>query len=179
MRTWYPPAAALRSFRYFLAPQLPRREERDEKRSSPFLGRSSTDHCLRAFIAHLIGTPRPAISPADVRVFTTPPPQAEQIALLDAHSDSVFGPGGQKAIDKVIDRLKTQAAQLGANGIVLGDVSDRQTGSIGTGVGSGSYSGNSAVGVGVGGSLGIYKKSGKATAIYVPPSGSGSDGVQK
>jgi hypothetical protein len=127
----------------------------------------------------LIGTPRPAISPADVRVFTTPPPQAEQIALLDAHSDSVFGPGGQKAIDKVIDRLKTQAAQLGANGIVLGDVSDRQTGSIGTGVGSGSYSGNSAVGVGVGGSLGIYKKSGKATAIYVPPSGSGSDGVQK
>jgi hypothetical protein len=53
----------------------------------------------------LIGTPRPAISPADVRVFTTPPPQAEQIALLDAHSDSVFGPGGQKAIDKVIDRL--------------------------------------------------------------------------
>jgi hypothetical protein len=39
--------------------------------------------------------------------------------------------------------------------------------------------GNSAVGVGVGGSLGIYKKSGKATAIYVPPSGSGSDGVQK
>src|ERR1700733_10745986 len=127
----------------------------------------------------LSGTPRPAISPADVRVFTTPPPQAEQIALLDAHSDSVFGPGGQKAIDKVIDRLKTQAAQLGANGIVLGDVSDRQTGSIGTGVGSGSYSGNSAVGVGVGGSLGIYKKSGKATAIYVPPSGSGSDGVQK
>jgi hypothetical protein len=118
----------------------------------------------------LIGTPRPAISPLDVKVYTAPPPQAQQIALLDAHSDSVFGPGGQKAIDKLIERLKTEAAQLGANGIVLGDVSDRQTGSIGTGVGSNSYSGNSAVGVGVGGSLGIYKKSGKATAIFVPPS---------
>jgi len=110
-------------------------------------------------------------------VYTAPPPQAQQIALLDAHSDSVFGAGGQKSIDKVIERLKTQAAQLGANGIVLGDVSDRQTGSIGTGVGSSSYSGNSAVGVGVGGSLGIYKKSGKATAIYVPPSDSGGGGV--
>lgn len=117
----------------------------------------------------LVGTPRPAISPTEVKVYTAPPPQAQQIALLDAHSDSVFGPGGQKSIDKVIDRLKVQAAQLGANGIVLGDVSDRQTGSIGTGVGSDSYSGNSAVGVGVGGSLGIYKKTGKATAVYVPP----------
>jgi hypothetical protein len=124
----------------------------------------------------LIGTPRPATSPADVKVYTAPPPQAQQIALLDAHSDSVFGPGGQKGVDKVIERLKTQAAQLGANGIVLGDLSDRQTGSIGTGVGSSSYSGNSAVGVGVGGSLGIYKKSGKATAIYVPPSDSSGGG---
>jgi hypothetical protein len=121
----------------------------------------------------LVGTPRPAISPLDVKVYTAPPPQAQQIALLDAHSDSVFGPGGQKTIDKVIERLKTEAAHLGANGIVLGDVSDRQTGSIGSGVGSSSYSGNSAVGVGVGGSLGIYKKSGKATAIYVPPTDSG------
>jgi hypothetical protein len=124
----------------------------------------------------LIGTPRPAISPTDVKVYTTPPPEAQQIALLDAHSDSVFGPGGQKSIDKLIERLKTQAAQLGANGIVLGDVSDRQTGAIGTGVGSSSYSGNSAVGVGVGGSVGIYKKSGKATAVYVPPSDSGGGG---
>lgn len=121
----------------------------------------------------LVGTPRPAISPLDVKVYSTPPPLAQEIALLDAHSDSVLGAGGQKAIDKVIDRLKSQAAQLGANGIVLGDVSDRQTGSIGTGVGSSSSSGNSAVGVGLGGSLGIYKKSAKATAIYVPPSDSG------
>jgi hypothetical protein len=53
--------------------------------------------------------------------------------------------------------------------VLLGDVADRQTGSIGTGVGSDSYSRNSSVGVGVGGSLGIYKKTGKGTAIYVAP----------
>jgi hypothetical protein len=117
----------------------------------------------------LTGTPRPAIAPTDVKIYTAPPPQAQEIALLDAHSSSVFAPGGQKSIDKVVERLKAEAAQLGANGIILGDVSDRQTGSVGTGVGSDSYSRNSAVGVGVNGSLGIYKKTGKATAIYVPP----------
>jgi hypothetical protein len=117
----------------------------------------------------LTGTARPAISPANVKIYTTPPPNFQEIALLDAHSSSMFGAGGQKSIDKVIERLKEQAAQLGANGIILGDIADRQTGSLGTGVGSGSYSGNSAVGVGVGGSLGIYKKTGKGTAIYVPP----------
>lgn len=117
----------------------------------------------------LTGTPRPAISPSEVKIYSTPPPQYQEIALLDAHSSSAFGPGGQKSIDKVIERLKVEAAQLGANGIILGDVADRQTGSLGTGVGSDSYSRNSAVGVGVGGSLGIYKKTGKGTAIYVPP----------
>lgn len=117
----------------------------------------------------LTGAVRAPISPSEVKIYSTPPPQYQEIALLDASSKSVFQPGGQKAIDKVIERLKAQAAQLGANGVILGDIADRQTGSLGTGVGSDSYSGNTAVGVGVGGSLGIYKKTGKGTAIYVPP----------
>jgi hypothetical protein len=117
----------------------------------------------------LTGTARAPISPADVKIYSTPPPNFEEVALLDASSKSAFGPGGQKSIDKVIERLKAQAAQLGANGVILGDVSDRETGSLGTGVGSDSYSGHSAVGVGIGGSLGIYKKSAKGRAIFVPP----------
>jgi hypothetical protein len=117
----------------------------------------------------LTGTPRPPISPAEVKIYSTPPPQYQEIALLDASASSAFGPGGQKTVDKLIERLKIQAAQLGANGVILGDVADRQTGSLGTGVGSDSYSRNSAVGVGVGGSLGLYKKTGKGTAIFVPP----------
>ena len=117
----------------------------------------------------LTGTARPPISPADVKVYSTPPPHFEEIALLDATSKSAFGTGGQKSIDKVIERLKIEAAKLGANGILLGDISDKQTGSLGTGVGSDSYSRSSSVGVGVGGSLGIYKKTGKGTAIFVSP----------
>ncbi len=88
--------------------------------------------------------------------------------MLYASSDSVLGTGGQKSVDKVIERLKLEAAKLGANGVVLEGFRDSETGSLGTGVGSESFSGHSAVGVGVGGSLGIHKKTGHRDAIYVP-----------
>ena len=88
----------------------------------------------------------------------------------------MFGTGGQASVDKVIQRLKEEAAKLGANGIILEGMSDQQTGSIGGGSGSASASGNTAVGVGMGGSLGIFKKTGQARAIYVPPGASTTPG---
>jgi hypothetical protein len=116
----------------------------------------------------LVGQARPPITPDQVRIYSRPPANFQEIAVLDASSKSAFGTGGQKSVDKVIERLKIEAAKLGANGVILEGFRDSQTGSIGTGVGSDSYSGNSAVGVGVGGSLGIYKKTGHGDAIYVP-----------
>jgi hypothetical protein len=117
----------------------------------------------------LTGAARAPISPDQVKIYSYPPPIYDEIAILDASSNSVFAPGGQRALDKVIERLKAQAAQLGANGVILEGFMDNQTGAIGSGVGSDSYSRNSSVGVGVGGSLGIFKKTGKGRAIYVPP----------
>ena len=120
----------------------------------------------------LVGKARPPISPEQVKIYThVPDTSFEEIAVLDASSKSAFGTGGQKTVDKVIERLKVEAAKLGANGVILEGFSDSETGSIGTGVGSDSYGNHSAVGVGVGGSLGIYKKTGHGDAIYVPPSG--------
>jgi len=81
----------------------------------------------------------------------------------------MFGAGGQSTVDKVIQRLKEEAAKLGANGVILEGMSDQQTGSLGGGSGSTSFSGNSAVGVGLGASLGIFKKSAQARAIFVAP----------
>src|ERR1700679_3646260 len=121
----------------------------------------------------ITGSPRPAISPADVRIYSHPPAVFEEIAILNASKNSAFTTGGQKTVDKVIEGLKEEAAKLGANGIILEGFSDRQTGAVGSGVDSASVSRNSAVGVGVGGSLGIYKKTGHGRAIFVPP-GSGS-----
>jgi hypothetical protein len=117
----------------------------------------------------LVGTARPPISPTEVKIYSSPPANYQEIAVLGASSKSAFGAGGQKSIDKVVERLKIEAAKLGANGVILEGFQDSQTGSIGTGVGSDSYSSHSAVGVGVGGSLGIFKKTGHGDAIYVPP----------
>jgi hypothetical protein len=117
----------------------------------------------------LVGTAHPPISPAEVKLYLQPPPTFEQIAILNASSNSMFGTGGQGSVDKVIQRLKEEAAKVGANGIILEGMSDRETGSLGGGSGSTSSSGNSAVGVGVGGSLGIFKKTAQGRAIFVPP----------
>jgi hypothetical protein len=117
----------------------------------------------------LVGTARAPISPDQVKIYSSAPPVFDEIAILNASSKSVFAPGGQRAMDQVVARLKAEAAQLGANGVILEGFIDNQTGSIGTGVGSDSYSRNSSVGVGVGGSLGIFKKTGQGRAIYVPP----------
>src|SRR6202051_5410391 len=106
----------------------------------------------------LVGTARPPISPSEVKVHLQPPPSFEQIAILNASANSMFGTGGQGSVDKVIQRLKEEAAKLGANGIILEGMSDRVTGSLGGGSGSSSYSGNSAVGLGGGGALGVFKK---------------------
>lgn len=103
-------------------------------------------------------------------VYSQAPPQRyEEIAILNASSKSMFNAGGQRTTDKVVERLKIEAAQLGANGVILEGFDQTQSGSIGTGVGSDSYSRHGSVGVGVGGSLGIFKTTGKARAIYVLP----------
>lgn len=117
----------------------------------------------------LVGTARTPISVAEVKVYSHAPPAFEEVAILNASSKSVFQAGGQRAIDKVIARLKEQAAKLGANGIILEEFSDTETGSLGTGVGSDSSTHNSSISLGVGGSVGIFKKTGKGRAIYVPP----------
>src|SRR5580692_10775959 len=84
----------------------------------------------------LTGTARPPITPDQVKIYSSPPPNYQEIAVLDASSKSAFGTGGQKSVDKVVERLKIEAAKLGANGVILEGFSESEAGSIGTGVGS-------------------------------------------
>jgi hypothetical protein len=116
----------------------------------------------------LVGPARAPIPVEQVVIYQQPPPNSTDVAVLKASSHSVFTPGGPAATDTVVQRLKVRAAQLGANGLVLQGFSDAQTASLGTGVGSESYSRSSAVGVGASGSFGIFKKTGEALAIFVP-----------
>jgi hypothetical protein len=116
----------------------------------------------------LTGAPRAPISPAGVRVYTQAPESFEEIALLGASRKSVSGAGGERAIAKMIEGMRAQAAGLGANGLLLEDFSDADAIAIGTGVGTQTYTHNASINVGVGGSLGVVRKMAKARAIFVP-----------
>jgi len=122
----------------------------------------------------LLGTPRPPIAPDQVRVYAQPPAHYEQIASINANSSASLALTGQQNMDKALERMKAEAAKLGANGILLQGVSDAQTGSIGTGVGSSSYGSHSSVGGGVGGSFALTSKVTQGLAIYVPPDQGGA-----
>jgi hypothetical protein len=113
----------------------------------------------------LVGTPRTPLSPEDVKVYLQPPAKYEEIATIDASSRGTPVFTDQRKMDRVIARLKEEAAKLGANGILLEGTSERQAGGIG--LGTGSVSGNSAIGIG--GSFGIIIKTGNGIAIYVAP----------
>src|ERR1700676_1273225 len=94
----------------------------------------------------LVGTARPPISPSEVKLYLQPPPSFQEVAILNASANSMFGAGGQGSVDKVVQRLKEQAAKLGANGIILEGMSDRVTGSLGGGSGSSPFLGKLARG---------------------------------
>ncbi|HYL01450.1 MAG TPA: hypothetical protein VEU78_09645 [Steroidobacteraceae bacterium] len=117
----------------------------------------------------LIGTARPPVAPESVRVYYKPPPKYEEIASVNASSQGSLALTSQQNMDKAIQRLKAEAARLGANGILLQTVYDTQSGSIGAGGGGASYGPNSATGVGVGGSFALTSKVVQGLAIYVPP----------
>lgn len=116
----------------------------------------------------LTGVPRLPISPDTVRVYTQAPQNFEEIAVLGASRKSVSSAGGERAIVKMIEAMRVQAAQLGANGLLLEDFSDSDPIAIGTGVSSQTYTHNSSIDIGLGGSIGVVKKIARARAIFVP-----------
>jgi hypothetical protein len=115
----------------------------------------------------LTGSPRAPLPAGDVRVYTQAPQSFEEIAVLRASRQSVSTGGGERAIEKMIDTMKSQAAGLGANGLLLEDLSDANGLALGTGVGTQTYTHNASIDVGVGGSLGLVKKTASARAIFV------------
>lgn len=117
----------------------------------------------------LVGQARGSISPDQVQVYLQPPAQFEEIALVESSSRGSFAITAQARMDKVIERLKKEAALLGANGIVIQDVADQSSGSIGSGFATATASGSTTHVVGTGISTTILSKGGSAIAIYVPP----------
>jgi hypothetical protein len=116
----------------------------------------------------MIGKARPPISADAVQVYFRPPDgRYEEIARLDSSSQMSFAFTAQGKTDAVINRLKAEAAKLGANGVLLEGMGDQPSGAVGTGGGGASYGGGSSYGGGVGLSVGMSRKVGGGVAIYV------------
>ena len=76
-------------------------------------------------VSHIVvGNKREATSPTDVKVYLDYPESYEKIALVDAGSnfsfkDPVIFFAWQSKMNKALERLKIEAASLGANGILI------------------------------------------------------------
>src|SRR5213076_758522 len=66
----------------------------------------------------MIGSAYPPIAPEQVHIYYQPPAHYREVALLETHSGS-FTYGEQHKMDAVLNNLRTQAAKLGANGVLF------------------------------------------------------------
>lgn len=75
----------------------------------------------------IVGEQRPAIHPNEVQVYTStnPPEQYEEIAILTNEDAGGWVQTQQNKTNRLITKLKAQAAELGANGIILTNISNR------------------------------------------------------
>ena len=112
----------------------------------------------------LVGRARPPIPPEQVRLYLEPPPVYEDVAILEASNAASWAVTDQQKTDKVVARMKAEAARLGANGIVVRGVGNQYAGSIGF---ANAWAGGGSA-WGVGSSSALYDKVGSGLAIYVP-----------
>tara|TARA_B100000902_G_scaffold40372_2_gene48008 strand:+ start:48 stop:413 length:366 start_codon:yes stop_codon:yes gene_type:complete len=76
-------------------------------------------------VSHIIvGEKRDPISPENVKIYLDYPKSYEKIALIDAGSNFSFDDPAllftwQDKMNKATDRLKNEAANLGANGVLI------------------------------------------------------------
>ena len=109
----------------------------------------------------MVGNARAPIPVSEVKIYLHAPAKYEEIAIIDASSKASFSFGDQAKMEKVIARLKEEAASLGANGILFqGEGSEASAGTVYTGA----TNGNMGFGVGV---SPIHKKA-SGIAIFVP-----------
>jgi hypothetical protein len=78
----------------------------------------------------LVGVRRDSIDASEVRLYIDLPDHYEKVALLSSESRNAFA-SDQGLTDAAIQRLKAEAAKLGANGILLNGVGNYEIGATG------------------------------------------------
>lgn len=77
----------------------------------------------------ITGTKRSAISPNEVKIYLDPPAKYESIGIIEVSSDIIFS--RQTAQDKAMEALKSRAAKVGANGVLLTNTGSQSVGTAG------------------------------------------------
>lgn len=107
------------------------------------------------------GETRPPTEASQVKLYTSPPANYQEIAIVSADSRNDFMTS-QALADAAIERLKKEAAKVGANGVILESAGDKVLGSSGSAIGlQPSYA--------VGSSVVRTGKQVKGRAIFVSP----------
>jgi hypothetical protein len=115
----------------------------------------------------MLAPARPAISPAAVRIYQIPPRHYQQIAIINSSAGTTWIFPNHGSLDEAIADLRTEAAALGANGVLLQEVYDQPVGGLSVGGGGFGYGHHGFYGGG--GSVGgpLINRRVQAIAIYV------------
>jgi hypothetical protein len=111
----------------------------------------------------VVGQTHQRISPDQVKVYLQPPAKYEEVALLTGDSLNSWHLTGQGKMEEAINRMKANAAKLGANGIILTGVGNQYNGSVGASGVTATRGGA----VGFGAAIPVMVKSASGIAIYV------------
>lgn len=115
----------------------------------------------------MLGPARPPISPAAVRIYQVPPRHYQQIAIINSSAGTTWIFPNRDSLDEAFADLRSEAAALGANGVLLQEVYDQPVGALSVG-GAGFGYGHHGF-YGGGGSVGgpLINRRVQAIAIYV------------
>jgi len=115
----------------------------------------------------MLGPARPAISPAAVRIYQVPPRHYQQIAIINSSAGTTWIFPNHDSLNEAFAELRSQAAALGANGVLLQEVYDQPVGGLSVGGGGFGYGHHGFYGGG--GSVGgpLINRRVQAIAIYV------------
>jgi hypothetical protein len=119
----------------------------------------------------LVGEKRAAIDASHVRIFSTPPANYEEVAIISAKAGHDFK-SEQSLADTAMQRLKEEAAKVGANGVLLREIKSRDNPNVTTSYGTATAYGGGGSATASGSAVSVsrgdtyYHLSG--IAIYVP-----------
>lgn len=115
----------------------------------------------------MLGQARPAISPDQVKLYMRPPAKYQEIAILESSSKDSFAVTEQGKTDKAIQRLKEEAAKLGANGVLIQSTGNQYGGTVNTGWADAKTTGSKTHATASGVGVPVMHKGAQGVAIFV------------